>query len=110
MSKAYRALVFECPKGHHRHQLSEEVLRSIAFRRPGDGNVWRRADLLLGSKLWLARKSIQDKTAANPAFLLGIIADNLNTAWRDRAARSELLAHLTEKPLLKCLLTMKVAT
>ena len=29
------------PQRAPRHQLSEEVLRGIAFRRPGDENVWR---------------------------------------------------------------------
>ena len=70
------------PQRRPRHQLSAEVLRGIAFRRPGNENVWKRADLLHGSKLWLARKGLQNETAANHAFLLGIVADDLNPVWR----------------------------
>jgi hypothetical protein len=32
--------------------------------------------------LWLARKGIQNKTPANPAFSLGIVAD-LTIVWYD---------------------------
>jgi hypothetical protein len=60
------------------------VLRGIAFGRPGNENVWKRANLLHGSKLRLAREGLQNKTPANHAFLLGIVADDLNPVWRWR--------------------------
>jgi hypothetical protein len=36
--------------------------------------------------LWLAWEGIQNKTPANPAFLLAILADDLNTVWCDSYA------------------------
>jgi hypothetical protein len=45
--------------------------------------------------LWLARKGIQDKIVANPAFLLGILADDLNSVSREHARLDQnYLVHL----------------
>jgi len=68
------------PQRRSRHQLSAEVLRGIAFGRASDENVWRRANLVHRSQLRLARESFQNKAPANPAFLLGPLADELTSS------------------------------